>query len=325
MPIFRVPDPEATITIEILGLAACCFNAAFTDPTRPGLVGRWEVAIPRPRDHELIMRVRQSATITVPSDAQTVKFKDRVGVKVDNPKHQRDPFNRKVLPPTSDKRDYRWLTDFTDTIEIPHSPPVQIPPGVGRAAVTKFYFYDATFYAEIDEDPPIKMVLPPHDNTGLIKERGRIIPAPEFLAGPVLDRPQHEFGHVARNIKIDIHRPGVGTGLVDILIDNEILTTIKQGANPRVITIENMERRNFEPPPGGTVKTASSEYGRGDFFRYYEFFGVTDTSPKFHLWSKKDREPEAAKASTTSPGGEPARTGDCNGVRVDSFSNLDGL
>src|SRR2546426_1972041 len=123
---FPVPDTSATITIEIFGLAACCFNAAYRDAS--GRVGRWEVAFPRPDDHALMIQSLKLGKIEVPSDTAIMEFKDRTGVLVDNPKHEPGTFDRKTVPTPSNKNDYRWLTDFTNMTEVPHtSPPVKVP------------------------------------------------------------------------------------------------------------------------------------------------------------------------------------------------------
>lgn len=313
MPEFHVPDAGATTKIEITGLAACCFNASYQDPGGSGRVGRWEIALPR-EDHQLAIETDTLGTLNVPEVLKKIEIKDRVGVKVDNPKHLKDPFDRQK-PKLSNKYDYRWLTDFTDASEIPHTNPTM----VAGSNVTMLYVYDATCYTELEAEPT-RMSLTPHDNTGLIKDEG-LVPAPDYLAGPVLDNAAYFFGFVARSIIFDVHPPERAQGVVDIFLGTEILTTINQGTKPFRIDVSNMEAQGFKPPGGGTVETAAYKYGRGDFYRYYKLFRVPSYSPKFHLWSRTDRNP----GDKVSSSGDPARTGDCNGVRVDSFANLDGL
>ena len=49
---FDVLNPNATVSIALQGLSVCCFNQNF-DNNR----GRWEVAIPRFKDHALTVEI----------------------------------------------------------------------------------------------------------------------------------------------------------------------------------------------------------------------------------------------------------------------------
>src|SRR5262245_5926436 len=142
MPKFPVPDPKATVKINILGLAVCCFNKRYRDPKDPVRKGRWEIAIPRGiNDHVLTIDLGKPGVLHVSSSAKTIEIKDRTGVEVENPKHAQKPFDRSRRD-RNDPMDYQWLLDFNEaTGTTPKETPLLKTEGL-----TMLYIYDATFY-----------------------------------------------------------------------------------------------------------------------------------------------------------------------------------
>jgi len=326
---FDVPDPQATIRITIQGLAACCFNPDFEDPDHPERRGRWEIALPRFTDHQLSLEIRGAATLQVAPGVQTIEIGDRYGVKVENPQHEVDPFDRHH-PLDSDLYDFRWLTDFTEVGTVQRDPLTIMP----TADLTMLYVYDATAYTDMtifDNNPaeaPGEVLLVPSDDTGVIKEdklkNFKVLPPADYHAGPILDKAEL-YGFIAADIRIDVHSPGADQGLVDISFDDTPMATIKQDTKPVEIIIANMEPEtaaNAGPLPGSVIETPQFRYGRGDFFRYYQLFDVPATGVRFHLWEKRERQlPPDPKNDNRS-----VRTGsDCNGTRVSAFRNLRAL
>lgn len=312
MPKFPVPNTEATVRIDIDGLAACCFNSAFTDPGPPARRGRWEVALPHVADHQLSIEIPDLGVVLdlLPDGVKKIEIKDRTGVEVSNPKNiVGGTFDRKIRPTEDTKYDYRWLVDFTDRTETPHVMPTMVP----DSDVTMLYVYDSTFYTDMS-DVVNQMTLADHEDTGLIIGN-RVVPAPEHHAGPALDRSPN-FGFAAPKIIIDVHHLGITPQLVDIFFDDNLQMTVSRGDEPQLIHFINREP-DRDPLEGGVIKTVRNEYGRGDFFRYYTLFNVPDGSARFHLWERINR--------TQPMDAERAVEGDCNAVRVDAYPNLDGL
>jgi hypothetical protein len=298
---FDVPDTKATLCMDIVGLAACCFNADYKDSVRKG---RWEVAFPRFDDHLLTLTFGNTVVRVLPS-VKKIEIKDRTGVDVSNPRYEvSGRFTRDDI--TKFVNDFRWVTGFTDPYDFPHGK-VTVDPKID---VTIAYIYDSTFYTPTFPGKPNIMVRATQDQTGQVI-RGKVFSVPDYQAGPVLDKAD-ALGFIASSVAVDVHSYEIGKGIVDIIFDDDHRITINQTDGPRDLAIENMEppRKQDEPvvpdEEGSVFKTATNEYGRGDLYRYYELFKVE--GQKFHVWEKKARQSGLASS---------ARTGDCNAVRVD--------
>lgn len=298
-----VLNPFATITIGFQGLAVYCHNPTFDDGS--GRKGRWEIAIPRFIDHELIMSIPGLGVITIDRRVKKIEIKDRVGVPT-KPKHELGFFDRKDKA-KSDSKDYRWLTNITDNGEIPHGT-VTIKKKKDLA-VTMLYVYDAVFYTKTIED--FSLVLGTHNATCPV-DQGVPKPLPEAQAGKALDAITDPYGFSAVAVGIDIQSPN--GGVVDLIFDNGARTSFPQADGLHSIFMSNLEPADAKPQEGGRVTTVGARYGRGDFFRYYELFEVTG-SDRFHLWEKFPLD---------LAGPLPAIEGDCNGTRVD-FTDLNDL
>lgn len=299
-----VLNPNANVTISFEGLAVYCYNETF-DNNR----GRWEIAIPRFGDHELVMDIPNVGVLTVGREVRKIEIKDRVGVRPPTPKYQVDPFNRKDKN-GSNPLDYRWLTDSTNNSEIPHGQviPKRRSDFPDRVHVTMLYVYDAVFYTKKVEDHPL--LLATHAATCPL-QNGNPVPLPPQQAGDALDAIKDPYGSSATAVGIDIQSPN--GGVVDITFPNNVIS-LKQGREPHKISIKNLEP-DGEPRPEATVPTQIARYGRGDFFRYYELF-VVGSRDRFHLWEKFPPAPPGQPL--------PAIEGDCNGTGV-NFPNLDDL
>jgi hypothetical protein len=314
---FPVPDKAATINISLIGLAVCCFNEKYTDPKNSARKGRWEVAIPRNiKNHFLTIDLGLPGILHVSSNVKTIEIRDKHGVSVDNPKHEKDPFDRRH-PETSDPLDYRWLADFN---EISNTTPKDVT-RVKSARVTMLYIYDATFYSQRDEQAGQIVVASQKDTGQVVKDQ--ILSCPDYHSGPVLDT-SLPIGFIGDKILADVHSPGKGKGVVEIIFDDKLERTYHQGSEPHKLIIQNMEPPSLYPdeeqkiPPGSINITVDFQYGRGDFFRYYEIFKVRENK-KVHTWEKRDK---IKREGSSGQGAEPAKTGDCNAVRIDSFQSL---
>jgi len=316
MPKFPVPDPGATVKINIAGLAVCCFNKKYRDPKYPARKGRWEVAIPRGiEDHVLTIDIGRPGVLHVSSGVKTIEIKDRNSVEVENPKHAQKPFDR-LRRDKNDPIDYRWLLDFNEaTGTTPKETPL-----VKTERLTMLYIYDATFYSELsNQSGPIVMAT--HLDTGHVL-KGAVSPHPDYHVGPVLDKAKR-IGCAATKAVADVHSPGKDKGQVGLFIDGDLVKTCNQGSTPEEMTISNMEL--WQPddqrahPPGSRVTTARYHYGRGDFFRYYELFTVPKAK-RYHAWECWGR-----VAGEEEEGPIASATGDCNPVGLNAFPNLSGL
>ena len=303
---FDVPDLRAILTIEILGLAVCCFNSDYYD-SATGRRGRWEVAIPRAKNHDLTLIISPCGHNRIPQASRVIEIKNHDVVKVINPIH-RLPGRFKRDDSEAFPRDFRWVTGFTDEDDLPHG---KVTPN-RNVDTTMFYIYDATFYApekQVNDGPVVRAT---HGDTGRVSGDD-VVPVPEHQAGPILDR-SFELGFIASRILVDVHMPA--SGLVDIIFDTSTRTTIGRKGTPTNVVIQNIENSNpnTPEPEGSRVRTPNYRYGRGDLFRYYRLFDVT--AEKFHFWER------TGVGQSVNSGG--ARTGDCNGIRVD-LPNLDAL
>jgi hypothetical protein len=303
---FDVLNPNATVTIALQGLSVCCFNQSF-DNNR----GRWEVAIPRFEDHALTVEIVGLGKMLINRDVKVIEIKDRVGVAT-RPTHEvGDSFDRKDRQ-GHDKHDFRWITDFTNADELPHTNVRPLNNGAARVPVTMLYLQDALFYTKQIENAEmvrssIKNTIPVDNGvlaSGFSREE----------VGKVLDKTA-PFGFEAKTVGIDIQSPRGGA--VDIRLEQSVTATIPQGGGPQEIIIQNLDvppsnpRAVLEEAERRIIQTQKFEFGLGDFFRYYELFQVDDDS-KLHIWER---------SPITNPNN---RTGDCNSVRV-SLSNLDWL
>lgn len=295
-------NPAATVTIALEGLGVYCFNEAF-DNNR----GRWEVAIPRFGDHELVMDIPNVGVITVGREVNRIDIRDRVGVRPARPKHEVDPFDRKDKT-RSDPKDHRWLAEFSNEIPHGHVIPKRRSDFPNRVRVTMLYIYDAVLYTKKVEDHPL--LLATHAATCPV-ENGVPRPLPPEQAGRELDAIRDPYGFSATAVGIDIQSPN--GGVVDIIFPDKVMS-FNQAAQPHRISIKNLEPDD-QPSADTIVNTAIARYARGDFFRYYELF-VLGSRDRFHLWEKFPPAPPAPPF--------PALEGDCNGTGV-NLPNLDDL
>lgn len=306
--IFEALNPNASVTIALQGLSVCCFNESFNNKQ-----GRWEVAIPRFEDHILTIQMDGLGVLTVGPEVRVVEIKDRVGVP-SRPKHEVGPtFDRKDKN-KQDKNDYRWVTDFTNSDELPHKNVsiLKKADNSERVDVTMFYVYDATFYTKVIE--PALLIRSQIKDTVPVSG-GLLTSFQPQTVGPVLDK-LSDFGFEAKALGMDIQSPRGGA--VDMTFDNAITATISQSNGPREVIIQNLDlppadEDAAEADSRRTVLTDDFAFGLGDFFRYYELFKVDD-DPRFHVWEKHPR----------TVGVLHGRTSDCNTVRV-AMSNLDDM
>lgn len=303
---FHVLNDRATVTIAIQGLAVFCYN-----PQEK----RWEIAIPRFGDHRLTIDAPgfsdQNPTVN------TIQIKDRQGVPAP-PRHPiRDSdqeFDRKnktgirLLD-----MDYRWVTGFTNANEIPHGTVTPKPSSTpGRVSVTMLHIPDATLYAKSLEDN--SLILTTQNSTWRV-DNGVPRPQPEPGAGAVLDSITEPYGFSATTVGIDILSPN--GGIVELKYDGTLKRSFAQQASgPLEILIKNGEPVG-SPREDRIITTGTAQYGRGDFFRYYDLFQVTGPND-FHLWEKSPLDGSLRKAKA-------APEGDCNPIRVGTLADLSGL
>ncbi|HKP86508.1 MAG TPA: hypothetical protein VJZ26_10450 [Blastocatellia bacterium] len=307
--IFEALNPNATVTIALQGLSVCCFNESFDNGR-----GRWEVAIPRFEDHTLTIQMEGFGTLLVGKEVKFIEFKDRLGI-ASKPTHEiGTTFDRKARD-KHDKNDFRWITEFTNTDELPHKNVSVITKADNpdRVDVTMLYLYDATLYTKVIE--PALLIRSEIKSTVPV-DAGALRSFRPQSVGAVLDQ-LDEFGFETKAVGMDIQSPRGGS--VDIIFDNAITATVPQGGGPKEIIIQNLdtppkdEAAAIEEAARRTVLTEESVFGLGDFFRYYELFQADD-DPRFHIWEKHARTADVQRG----------RTSDCNSVRV-SLANLNAM
>ena len=302
-------NPSATVTIGLSGLAVCCHNQTFNSNR-----GRWEIAVPRFSDHELIVEVIGMGRFFIDRRVKFIEIRDRNSVAVDKATHQVEgDFHR--TDPTKNPNDFRWVTDFNN--DLPHTVKSVISPAT--VPVTMVYVYDAISYTKsLDSSELIRADL---ETTGPIVElirkeldetepdvNGEVTPPSESVLGPILNAVPASFFE-ARTMGMDICSSGGDA--VDILFDRARTMTIPHGIGAQKILISNVEplekvaKHRFVPATG-------FQYARGDLFRYYELFNVE--GPRVDQWGKQ----------ATAPGGIPGGNKNCccNKIRV-ALPNLD--
>src|SRR5262245_38419122 len=114
---FPILNTDATVSVATEGLTI--FNQ---DSQNDNGRVKWQIAIPRFLDHELLLKIPDIGTLFIDREVTRIELKDRTGVHVPNPLHQGATFNRREKA-VSDALDHRWLTDFTNNSEIPHGTP----------------------------------------------------------------------------------------------------------------------------------------------------------------------------------------------------------
>jgi hypothetical protein len=300
---FPILNPDATVSVAVEGLAVYNHN-----PLDDNGRVKWQVAIPRFLDHELLLRIPNIGTLFIDRGVRRIELKDRSGVPVNKPLFEGANFDRRNVA-KSDPLDYRWLTDFTNNSEIPHETvSLNTNPGV---LVTMLNVYDAVFYTKKIEDHPL--ILATHRETCPVVNC-LPIPLPPAQSGPILDAIVNPYGHSATAVGIDIESPS--GGVVDLILDGSVAMSFPKTNGLTELFISNLEPATVAFPKDAIVITSQARYGRGDFFRYYQLFNVTG-GDSFHLWEKFP--------PTPSPGiPDPAITGDCNGTGG-RFASLEDL
>lgn len=294
-------NPRATVSLKIEGLTITCLNKEYNHGE-----GRWEIAVPHFLNHIATIEIPGSGRIPIPNDVETIEIRARNGVRPDNPAHiVGGTFSRRNR--SHNQQDYRWLTNFTNEDEIPHGT-VSIISG-SRPTITMLHIYKAIAYTRHVQEHCLR--LADQEATCPIRD-GIPQPLANNVAGRALDDIQESFGHSADISGLDIEgaqAEGASDGeTVDITFSNGWHYEVPKAPLPQDVSIENREPDGTEVPDGAIVSTGEHHYGRGDFYHYYQVFNI-EKAP-FHLWAV---DPPL-----------PARTGDCNGVRV-NLSNLDHL
>lgn len=271
---FDILNPHATATISFEGLAVLCFNQHFNNDQ-----GRWEIAIPRFNDHFLTIKIPGLFNLQVDRTVKLIEIKDREGVPT-KPTHEIGAtFNRKERA-SNDPNDFRWVRDFTDNTELPHTnvQPITKAENPNRVDVTMLYVYDAVFYTKNIEPEVVKMIRANQEDT--VPVTGNAL-TPAVPGAPSLLDQLEDLGSEAKVLGIDVQSPRGGA--VDIIFDSVIATTIPQGNTPREILIRNLEDAEITDDERFII-TAKSQFRLGDFFRYYQLFKVD--GPVSHMWGK---------------------------------------
>src|SRR5215216_2310879 len=181
---FPVLNADATVSVSVEGLAV--YNH---EPQNHNGRVRWEIAIPRFVDHELLLNVPGAGVLRIDRGVRRIELRDRSGVPVSDPLHRGASFSRTDVA-GSDPLDYRWLTDFTDNSEMPHGA-VSVNP-TPDVLVTMLHVYDAVFYTKKIEDHPLVLATQ-RDTCPVVG--GDPVPLPASQTGPILDAIKNIYGH----------------------------------------------------------------------------------------------------------------------------------
>jgi hypothetical protein len=241
---------------------------------------------------------------------KVIEIRDRVGVAT-SPVHEVGEKFDRTKRDEHDPHDFRWITDFMNFEELPHTNVHPKNNGAARVPVTMLYLQDALFYTkEIENAVMVQSTM--NDTVPVVD--GALGTFSREAVGTRLDQRQ-PFGFETKTVGIDIQSPRGGA--VDIILGQTVTATIPQGGKPQEIIIQNLDITPADPEvvlaqaQQRIIQTQHFEFGLGDFFRYYELFDADDAS-KLHIWERAPR--------TSAKG----RTSDCNSVRV-SLANLDAL